>query len=254
MKSTHASVLSLRVRDRKAPKASSLLALTLLPMMAVSALAEESQTQDARYAIGATIGTTGLGLNMSGNTDWSLRSGDQLQWRVMASGLSADFEDDEFDFADIEYNKGDIDMFALQAGVDWFPFASGWSEKVFFSTGLLYSDIEISGSANTDKTFYVGGQQVNKGDITSLQTDIDNQALMPYLSVGWGNKITGESGFDFQAEIGLAASTSDPDVKVTAVDPSNVLSASDLAREKKEVEDEFGGAFGFATIALTYHY
>jgi len=59
MKSTHASVLSLRVRDRKAPKASSLLALTLLPMMAVSALAEESQTQDARYAIGANMARQG---------------------------------------------------------------------------------------------------------------------------------------------------------------------------------------------------
>jgi hypothetical protein len=263
MKNIHALQPQIALQNRASHLGLRMLSVSLLPLLAFCVQAEETnyerdtstQTAEvASYAVGASLGTTGLGVNLSGKTDWSLIQGDQLQWRLMAAGLNADLDDEELDFSDIEYNKGDLDLFSLQAGVDWFPFQSGWSEKIFFSTGLLYSDLDISGSADTNKTFYVGGQQVVKGDITSLQTDIENSGVMPYLSLGWGNKITGETGFDFQAEIGLAMSTSDPDVSVTAVDPANVISANDLAREKKEIEDEFDGAFGFATIAVTYHY
>jgi len=219
-----------------------------------TAQAQNAQHDTARYSTGLTIGTAGFGVNGSATTNWHLSEHDQIQWRVMLSGLEADLKDESFDIAGIDYNSGDLSLFALQGGLDWFPYASGWAEKVFFSTGLIYSDLDLDMHADTSKRISLGGTSVSSNALDSLHTKIENSQVMPYISLGWGNKITGEQGFDFQAELGIAISTRDADVKVTAKDPSNVLRAQDLVAEQKQIEDELGGATAFATIALSYHF
>jgi len=216
---------------------------------------ESSSKNAAQYSGGITIGSLGLGLSLSSKTDWSLTAGDQIQWRILASGIEADFEgDNEVDIAGIDYDDGDFSLFSLQGGFDWYPVNNGWADEVFISTGLMYVDGEFNGTADNSKTYFVGSTQVTPGDISSLKTDIESTSIMPYLSLGWGNKITPEGGFDFQAEIGVALPTNDPDVTLTAVDPGNFLNASALATEKKEIEDEIDGVLGFATATVSYHF
>ena len=215
----------------------------------------ESLTPEPKYSAGITLGSLGLGATVSRKTDWNLIANDQIQWRVLVTGLDGDFDSgDDVDIAGIDYQDGDISIYSLQAGVDWYPISSGWADEIYLSTGLMYQDGEFSGYANTDKSFNVGNTQVNPGDINSLKTEIDNSQVLPYLSVGWGNKITHERGFDFQAEIGVAMSTKDANVSLIAEDPANHLSAADLATEKKSIEDEVNGVIGFATITVSYHF
>ena len=214
-----------------------------------------STKPEPKYSAGLTIGSLGLGATVSGKTNWSLIDNDQIQWRLLASGLDGDFDNaDDVDIAGIDYKDGDIAIYSFQAGVDWYPVASGWADEIYLSTGLIYQDGDFSGYANTAKSFYVGNTLVNPGDITSLKTEIDNSQVLPYLSVGWGNKLTHERGFDFQAEVGIAMSTKDANVSLTAIDPTNHLSEADLAKEKKAIEDDIDGAVGFATLIVSYHF
>jgi hypothetical protein len=209
----------------------------------------------AQYSGGISIGLFGLGLSLSSKTDWSLAAGDQIQWRILASGIEGDFEgDDDVDFSGIDYNDGDFSMFSLQAGIDWYPVNAGWADEVFLSTGLMYTDLKFNGTADNSKTYFVGNTLVTPGDISSLKTETENTSVMPYVSLGWGNKITPEGGFNFHAEIGAAIPTHDSDVTLTVVDPGNFLNSSALAKEKKEIEDEIDGVMGFATATISYHF
>jgi hypothetical protein len=221
------------------------------------AFAEEadSTTSEPNYSAGLTLGSLGLGAMVSGKTEWSLTENDQIQWRVLASGLEGDFGgSDTVEISGIDYKDGDIAIYSFQAGVDWYPISSGWADEIYLSTGLLYQDGDFSGTADNAKSFYVGNTLVNPGDITSLYTEIDNSQVLPYLSVGWGNKISYERGFDLQAEIGFAMPTKDANVSLTAVDPTNHLSAADLATEKKAIEDDVNSISAFATIMVSYHF
>lgn len=214
-----------------------------------------AEEQDAHYSTALTLGSNGLGLELSSTTDLSFKNNDHIQWRVGISGGDVNFDrGDDVEIAGIDY-EGDIKWGEARAGLDWFPSNSGWSEKVFISSGLMYSDGEFDATADGTKGFSVGGTQINPGDITSFRTEIENQQVMPYLSLGWGNKITGESGFDFQAEIGIRVPTRNADVNVSAIDPSNVLSAAAIAAEKKDIENDINQDLdGFASVALSYHF
>ncbi len=210
----------------------------------------------AKHTAGITLGPVGLGVTASGSTDFSFIADDQIQWRTGISYINADFDDDDdIEIAGIDY-EGDITATEFRGGIDWYPFGdTGWSRKVFFSGGLSVSDGELDAKADTDRRFKVGDTTVNPGDITSLRVETDGTQAMPYLSVGWGNKIDGKPGFDFQAEVGFRVPTRDYDVTLTAVDPNNVISAEDLAKERRQIEDDINqDILPFAMIGVTYHF
>jgi hypothetical protein len=214
-----------------------------------------AEEQDAKYSTALTLGSSGLGIEFSSSTDFSFKSNDHIQWRAGISGADFDFDrGDDVEIGGIDY-EGDINLVEARVGLDWFPSDSGWSEKVFTSGGLMYSNAKFDATADGTKGFAVGGTQVNPGDITSFRAEIENQQVMPYLSLGWGNKITGERGLDFQAEIGVRVPTGNPDVNVSAIDPSNLLSSAALATEKKDIENDISKDLDyFSRIALSYHF
>jgi len=219
------------------------------------AVAEEGQRWfdgEPSYAAGLVLGTAGLGASFSGKSRMHFVDGDQIQWRLMLSGMAAD-DFDEAEFNDIEYEDSDFNTYTLQAGFDWYPF-QGLAEPVFVSAGLMYSETDFDGKADTGQSFTVGNKVVDPGDITNLTTEIEQGGVLPYFSIGWGNKITGKRGFSFQTEIGVAIPTSDADVNLSAVAPDDFLSDADLAREKKDIEDDVNGAQAFLSASVTYQF
>lgn len=227
----------------------------LSPLLMAEAASDNAATSRdvAEYSISVGLNSIGIGISTSGNTGWHIKEGDQIQWRAVIAGIDAD-DVDNIEFDDVEYENGELKTMGFQFGLDWYPYQQGWAKQVFFSTGLLYADIEVNGTAETNKSFNIGGQQVNPGDITSLTTSLDDTDIAPYLSVGWGNKLTGRRGFKFHAELGITPSTSNADVKLTAVDPGNVLSAANLAKEKRDIEDDANGVAAFAAANVAYHF
>ncbi len=202
----------------------------------------------ADYSAGATLGSSGVGVSVSKKTDWHFIEGDQVQLRGTIAGLSTDKKDTDIDISGVDYDA-DLDLSSLQLGVDWYPFAN----SVFFSGGLLSSDLELNGTSRNNKAYNVGGVNVLPSDNVSLNLDVDQSSVSPYISVGWGNRIRDNAGFAFHAELGLASS-SGADVTLTATDPNNVLSAANIERERKELEDDFDGILAFANIGVSYHF
>lgn len=215
----------------------------------------DMSSNDAQLSLGASAGVLGIGVTVTGTTDWHVKSGDRIQWRAMISGMDLEVDDGDVELSDIEYEDTDYSITAMQLGLDWYPIASqGWTGDIFFSGGLMYVDSDFSANADMDKRFSVGSTTVNPGDIDALETEIESSGVLPYISLGWGNKITGEAGFDFMVELGLAYQLNDPDVKLVAVDPTGHLSAGDLDDEARDIEDEAGGVQAFGTITVAYHF
>lgn len=223
---------------------------TLLASIIPALILSSTAIQAADYSAGIGIGP-GLGGTFSVKNDLHFREGDQVQSRFELFGFDVDDEDD-IEISGIDY-KGDLDFTTAKATMDWFPF-SGKARKVFFSGGLTYTKAEIDADAELDKSFKIGSQQINPGDINGLNVDIDQNPVSPYLGVGWGNRIGKNSGFSFLVELGVGFPTSDADVKLSLNDPNGVVSAADLKKEKDQLEDDLDGAFGMGSIAVTYHF
>lgn len=223
------------------------LLATLIPALAFTA----GSLHAADYAAGVGLGP-GVGATFSIKNNLHFRNDDQVQTRFELYGADID-DEDGIEISGIDY-EGDIDLTTAKATMDWYPFNEGWGRKVFFSGGLTYMNSEIDADAELDKSFKIGAQQINPGDIQGLNVDIEQDPVSPYLGIGWGNKIGKESGFSFMVEVGVGFPTSDPDVNLTLTDANNVVSAADLAKEKKQLEDDLDGAFGMGSIAVTYHF
>lgn len=215
----------------------------------------DMSANDAQLSLGVSAGVLGVGATVTGTTDWHLKEGDRIQWRAMISGMDLEVDDGDIEFSDIEYEKADFSITAMQLGLDWYPIASpGWTGDIFFSGGLMYVDSDFTANADMDERFSVGSTTVNPGDIDALETEVESSGVLPYISLGWGNKINGEAGFDFMVELGLAYQLNEPDVSLVAVDPTGHLSTSDLDDEAQDIEDEAGGVQAFGTLTVAYHF
>ncbi len=222
--------------------------LSALTLAAVSPLVHSEP-----YSVGATFGSTGMGVNVSGTTDWHFSDQDQLQWRVVVAGLSGEGDIDE-NINEIEYQNLDISLSSIQGGLDWYAFQEGWKHQLFFSGGLMYWDFDIEADADTNRAMTVGGKNLAQGSLSSLTTEIEGNYALPYVSMGWGNRLDGEGGFHFFGEFGFAVPTGDVDAQVSVVDPNGLLTAEDLRQEEREIEDEMGDVQGFVTLSVAYQF
>ena len=216
-------------------------------------LAAETGEQ-AQRSVSVDLGALGAGISYSQKAKFSLKEGDQVQWRLAISGINTTVDDEDIDINGTDYKDLDVSLASIKGGADWYPYNSGWAKQVFFSGGLMYNDLSLQGTANNTKNFSVGGTVVTPGDINSLTTDIDDAQVMPYLSLGWGNKLRNDKGFGFMAEAGVAMATEDVDVTVTADDPNNFLNAALLRTEEQEIQDDLDDARAFVMISAVYHF
>lgn len=223
-------------------------AITLAALLATGTI---TTAHAADYAAGLSLGSTGLQAEFSLRNDFQLRESDQIQTRFALGGASDDNNDD-LEINDTDY-KGDFDLTTAKATMDWFPFA-GKARKVFFSAGLLYVDGSVDANADLTKTFDVGGTSVKPGDIQELRAKIEQDAVSPYLGVGWGNRIGNDNGFSFVAELGIAIPTGKADVTLTAKDSNNHLSAAALRKEERSIRDESDDISALASVGVTYHF
>ena len=208
----------------------------------------------ADYSAGLTLGSQGGGAVVSTRLPWKLMGHDQFQLRAQFAGLAGDLDDfDSVNVKGIDYDDGELSTYSAQIGLDWYPFKS-WADEIFVSGGLIWQKTDIEGNADVGDALNVGGQHLAANSLESLSLDANQQGVNPYLSVGWGNRLEAEPGFDFMMELGLIFPMRDADVSMAAVDPNQVLNAGSLARERKEVEDKLEDVQGLAMITVAYHF
>lgn len=214
----------------------------------ISALALSAGTvQAADFSAGPALGTNGFGAYISVAPDWQMGSG-VVQVRLAGGTTSSD--DTESTFESVKY-KGDIDFSGVQLGLDWYPSSSG---QFFLSGGFAKFDRNLDIQTKSDASFTVGDQRVVASDNLRLNTDIDHSSTAPYLSIGWGNRHRGESGFSFIAELGAMFPLDDSKVDVSVTGNTSLISQADLDKHRKQIEDDINEVQVSLMVGVGYHF
>ncbi len=217
-------------------------------LLGASAILSFSAVSHAEVSVGHAVGTYGFGAYVSGDTGWHFTGKDQIQWRAVIGG--GELEVDKVEIDDVKY-EGDVDLFGTQVGLDWFPFESN---QFFVSGGAAYFDREYELNSRANKNFTVGNQFVSASDGVRLDTDIDHSSFAPYVSVGWGNKHKGRRGLSYFAEVGVLFPLDDADVNTRVSGNTSVVSAADIRKHERDVEDDINGPQLNATIGIGYRF
>lgn len=154
---------------------------TALP--ATSALAQA----DGRFAVGAQVGTPGLGANIQFalNDVIVLRGGyDVLQW------------DRDDSYRDVDYNA-EIDFKSPGAFVDLHPFRNSF----FVSGGAYFGERGVDLDATPTRDVRIGGVTFTPAQVGRLDGRIDLEDTAPFAGIGFDNTFTrgGRLGFRFTA-------------------------------------------------------
>ncbi len=199
-------------------------------------------------AVTGNVGTPGIGAQVTG------RIFPNLNARIGFSGLSFN---GNFTESDIEYDT-DVDLRTIPAFVDYFP-----NEDSGFriTGGLVYNGNQASGVGQTSTnegipSYRIGNTTFAAAEVGTLQAEVDFPDFAPYIGVGWGNPVAFGKRWGFFMDLGVMFQRS-PDVSLTAPGAaSNPILASELERERDDLEDELG-RFRFypvLQVGVTYQF
>lgn len=182
-----------------------------------------AQTAPGPVAVGAQIGTTGLGV------EGQFRVSDYVT--VRAAGDLFRYEE-EFDTDDLRY-EGELDFSTVSAFVDVHPFRNAF----FVSAGgfLGGRSVEVTGTPKRDVV--IAGQVIPAPRFGRLVGEADFGDAAPFVGVGFNNTFTQDGRWGFKVLAG-AAFGSDPTVELRREGgdplPPTVQSQFDAEREAEE--------------------
>jgi hypothetical protein len=198
-------------------------ALAILVAMSTNSMA------GGDFAIGAKIGSTGLGIearaaiteNLFGrfgvnylevSPDLKNKSKDSLHYRSKATILTAPLM------------------------VDFHPMSdSGFR----LSAGIAYNGCNISASATPTGSIKVNNKNYNAAEFGSIKAKLVlGNKIAPVFSIGYDNSLISDSAFSFNAELG-AMYLGNPKVKVSATGPAK-NHKQELSDLEKDVNSKLG--------------
>lgn len=197
-----------------------------LAALAALALPAAAMAQSSPVAVGANLGTPGIGVSAQVlATDSVVLRGD-LDW--MKWGYDRDYDGVNYDGTFRSLTGG---VFA-----DWHP-----GGNAFFVSGGAYFgkrklDLDATPAGPTD----IGGQVFTPAQIGSIDGSAKLSKVQPFAGLGFDNTWVGDRAWGFRALAGVAFSKK-PDVNLTA---TGGLLASDanfqarLAQEEANVRDD----------------
>lgn len=192
--------------------------------LAAGLVTQPAQAQNARWALGITGGTLGVGPQLA------FRPNAHVGVRVNAGVLSVS-RGEEVD--DIDYD-GDLDLDSFGAMLDWYP--AGGSLRVSIGGRINDNEIGIVGRPATSVT--VGNTTYTPQQIGTLSGTVTTDDFAPQLTIGYGGTLA--KGFTLGAEIGVLwqGRPQIDDLRSTGLLASTPLLQADIEREEREIEDE----------------
>jgi hypothetical protein len=182
--------------------------------------------QTGDMALGIKIGTLGIGAEMT----FGLLP--QLNARVGINGFSygydAAVEEIDYDF--------DLNLFSGSLLADW-HFLGG-AFRVTGGLVLNRNELDLQASTSRDR-YIIDDVAYSVDDIGKLRGTIDFNTISPYLGIGWGNAVGGNSRICFFMDLGvLFQGSPKADLSVTGPVGSDADFQRHLRNEEKEIEDE----------------
>ena len=195
-----------------------LLGAAFAALSAAPALAQTG----GRVAIGAQIGTTGVGaeVQVQATPMVTLRAGGDL------FTYEEEAETDDYDY------DAELDFSTLSAFVDLHPFQNPF----FVSAGAYFGDRGVDVTGRPTQNVVIGGQTFTPADFGQLVGDADFGSSAPFLGLGWNNTFRTSGPIGFKIVAG-ATFGSDPRVELRR-EGGIALPPSIQAQFDAEVEQE----------------
>ena len=235
--------------------------MAYLPLAGAQA-ASSSSPQRSPLALGASLGTGGIGVDLAFPIGPTL----DLRLGYDFGGISLDHTEDGIDY------DADLDFSAARLMVDLRPLGGGFRISAGYYTGVPDVDLEAAGIDDYD----IGGRTYI-GDLLLLG-DLDLGDGAPYLGIGWGGT-TGKPGFGMSLDLGVLF-TDKPEVglvvprgracdatanpgcdpngpgsfDVTGNSPEAMVFAAELERERQNLEDDAQDYDLWPILRLGLHY
>ncbi len=189
-----------------------------------STLVSPAFAQDARWSVGVTGGTLGVGPQVS------FRPSPHFGVRANAGFLSVS-RDEEVD--DIDYD-GELNLNSYGAMLDWFP--TGGGLRISLGGRVNNTDIDLVGRPATSVS--VGDTTYTPQQIGTLRGTVTTDDFAPLLTLGYGGTLA--EGFTIGAEIGVLwqGEPEIGDLRATGLLASTPQLQTDIEREEREIEDE----------------
>lgn len=247
---------------------SRLAAVGVLSLASLAAGAAEDNTQEqamwgpypSGFALGGSIGTTGLGL------DLAYAFNETLSLRAALSGLGFDrtIKQDDFRY------KGSLSLFDAGLYLDISPF--NW-RGFFFTLGAVSHNAKLKGDANCSNPAgcNIDGTNYSQAEIGSLSAVVKNDGFSPYLGLGMGTSMyhPGDANtFFFRSDFGVIFSgkpkstisatgticnSSTADDGATPAEQARAAQCrSSLVNEQNKLADDVGFLKAYPVVKLVF--
>lgn len=189
------SLSSSAARAARATSSAALCAALLLgPSLALLPAAAVAQDEPSghRHALGAKLGSTGLGLEYGyANTTYP-------KYGLRANiNFGAYSRTETWNGIEVE---GNLKFSSLMLLADAHPFTNGFR----VSAGLMVNNNKVEGSGRpVDPTFSINGNTYPASALERLDGELRFQYPSPYFGVGWGAAPTGTPGLFFSFDFGV---------------------------------------------------
>lgn len=211
---------------------------SLLPLNAAQAQSEPG------VAIGATAGTTGLGVEAQ------IKLGPIFTIRGGIDRLNHD-QDERYDGVDY---SAELAFDTVGGFVDLHPLANG----LMITGGAYMGDRDIRLSATPTGPVEIGGQTYSPAQVGTLNGTVKLQDLSPFVGIGWDDTFYRSGRWGFRAIAGVAVSDK-PEVALSSTGGSLSNDATFQARLRDESqriteETEGYGLFPVIQVGLNYKF
>ncbi|APG29082.1 hypothetical protein A7E78_08830 [Syntrophotalea acetylenivorans] len=171
-----------------------------------------------------------------------------LNLRGGANALSVDFD---INTSDIDYDV-DADLLNFPIMLDWYPFKkSGFR----ISAGALINKNEADIEASSQSSYTLDGTTYTAAQLGTLNGKVDFNEVAPYVGIGWGNALGKSTRWSFSCDFGVVfQGEANVDLSATGPIASDPTFQEDLAREKRELEEELEDYQYYPVIALGITY
>ena len=178
-----------------------------------------AQSRESRVALGANVGTTGLGIEAQFKLSPKL---------TLRGGFDSFQVDEEVEGDDILYD-GEIDFSTGGAFIDFHPTGGAF----FVSAGAFFGDrqVTVSGTPTTG-IVEIGDDTFTAAQVGTLQGNLDFGGTAPFIGLGWNNTFTSDHRWGLKFLVG-AAFGDDPDATLTRVGGSALSPTPGAGRAKR---------------------
>lgn len=222
--------------------------MRLIPLVAaallLSAGAAMAQSSEPGVAVGATAGTSGVGL------DVQVKIGPIFTLRGSLDRLTHS-ADESYDGVDYD---ADLTFDTVGAFIDMHPLANG----LLISGGAYLGDRDIALAATPTGPVEIGGQTYSPGQVGTLNGAVKLGDVAPFVGIGWDDTFYRSGRWGFRAVAGVAWSDA-PEVALTSTGGSLSNDPTFRARLRDESqriteETEGYGLFPIIQVGLNYKF